>query len=56
MSHGPAALRVSNGILTGLLFLVGFHWDHVGANPWWTGTAIMGLGVAPVAVAIALGG
>ena len=52
-----AALRLSNAILTGLLFLVGFHWArYVGANPWWTGTAMMGLGVALVAVAIALGG
>jgi VIT1/CCC1 family predicted Fe2+/Mn2+ transporter len=57
MSDGPAALRVSNAILTGLLFLVGFRWARfVGANPWWTGTAMMGLGVALVAVAIALGG
>lgn len=51
------ALRVSNAILIGLLFLVGFHWGrHVGSRPWISGTLIMSVGVVLVLVAIPLGG
>ena len=51
------ALRVSNGILVGLLFFCGFYWARfTGVNRWVAGAGMMGLGVALVAVAIALGG
>jgi len=51
------ALRVSNGLLIALLFLVGYRWArHTDANPWGAGFAALGLGVLLVAVAIALGG
>lgn len=51
------ALRVSNGILVGLLFFCGFFWARfTGVNRWVAGAGMLGLGVALVAVAIALGG
>jgi hypothetical protein len=51
------ALRVSNALLIGMLFLVGYEWGrqaHV--PPWRAGLAFLAAGVALVAVAIALGG
>jgi hypothetical protein len=51
------ALRISNLLVVGLLFVVGYHWaKYVDANPWAAGLALMGLGLALVAVAIPLGG
>ena len=51
------ALRASNAILVGLLFFVGWRWaEHTGASRWGTGLVLLLLGVALVAVAIALGG
>ena len=51
------ALRVSNGILLGLLFLVGYrHARHTLAHPWLTGLVFLLVGVALVAIAIPLGG
>ena len=51
------ALRLANLLQIGLLFVVGYHWArYSGANPWRTGTAIVGFGVALVGVSIALGG
>jgi VIT1/CCC1 family predicted Fe2+/Mn2+ transporter len=51
------ALRLSNAILVGLLFFVGLRWArHVDTNPWIVGLVMAGVGVALVAVAIALGG
>jgi len=51
------ALRVSNGLLVALLFVVGYRWArHTDANAWGAGFAALGLGVLLVAVAIALGG
>lgn len=51
------ALRLANLLQVGLLFVVGYRWArYTGANPWRTGAAIVGLGVALVAVSIALGG
>ena len=51
------AMRVSNAILTGLLFYVGWRWAaYTGASPWRTGLFMAALSVALVAVAIALGG
>jgi hypothetical protein len=51
------AVRLANLLQIGLLFVVGYHWArYSGANPWRTGLAIVGFGVALVGVAIALGG
>ena len=51
------ALRVSNGIMTALLFLVGYLWGkHVGAKPLFSGFLVMSIGVALVLVTIPLGG
>jgi hypothetical protein len=51
------ALRVSNGLLVALLFGVGYHWGrHANARPWLTGVVFLAVGLALVAVAIALGG
>jgi hypothetical protein len=51
------ALRISNLLVVGLLFVVGYRWaKFVDANPWSAGLGLMGLGLALVAVAILLGG
>ena len=50
------ALRVSNAVALVLLFVTGFAFGrHVG-RPWRTGFAMVGVGIALVAVALALGG
>ncbi|MEZ5832086.1 MAG: hypothetical protein R3D05_12990 [Dongiaceae bacterium] len=52
-----AALRVSNAVLVGLLFVVGFLWGgHVGARPWQAGALVMSVGLLLVLIAIPLGG
>lgn len=57
MDDGYLALRVANLLQVVLLFLIGFSWaKHTGANAWRTGFVILGLGVALVGVAVALGG
>ena len=51
------ALRVSNALLIGMLFLVGYSWArHTNSNRLGMGLALMLVGVVLVAVAIALGG
>jgi VIT1/CCC1 family predicted Fe2+/Mn2+ transporter len=51
------ALRVSNAILLGLLFLVGYRWAHYTTlRPWLAGLVLLLIGVALVLVAIRLGG
>ncbi|HEV8201969.1 MAG TPA: VIT family protein [Candidatus Polarisedimenticolia bacterium] len=51
------ALRVSNGLLIALIFLVGFRWArYTGGSGWRTGAALAAMGIALVAVAFALGG
>lgn len=51
------ALRLSNGVAIILLFGASFKLaQHSGLRPWRTGAAIVGIGVALVAIAIALGG
>jgi len=51
------ALRVSNLILMGLLFFAGYKWaEYVGINRFLAGTAMVGIGLILVAVAIPLGG
>jgi hypothetical protein len=50
-------LALANVLQIGLLFAVGYYWArYSGANPWRTGAAIVGFGVALVGVSIALGG
>jgi hypothetical protein len=51
------AMRISNAILIGLLFYVGWRWaGYTGASRWVTALSVTLLGVALVLVAIALGG
>lgn len=51
------ALRLSNAILIGLLFVVGYHWArHTNLSPKSVGFSLMFGGVAMVLAAIALGG
>ena len=51
------ALRLSNLLVVGLLFVVGYHWaKYVDTNPWSAGLGLLSLGLAMVAVAIPLGG
>jgi hypothetical protein len=51
------ALRVSNALLIGLLFVVGWRSaQHTLARPWLAGVAMMLVGVLLVALAIPLGG
>jgi hypothetical protein len=51
------ALRVSNLLLVGLLFVVGHQWGkEAHASPWRAGLAFLAAGIALVATAIALGG
>jgi hypothetical protein len=57
IDHPWLALRISNLLVVGLLFIVGYHWaKYVDASPWIAGLGLMGLGLALVAVAILLGG
>jgi hypothetical protein len=51
------ALRVSNGVLVALLFVVGFCWSRaIGGRGWGAGLLLMLSGVLLVGVAIAFGG
>jgi VIT1/CCC1 family predicted Fe2+/Mn2+ transporter len=51
------ALRVSNGLLIAMIFLVGFRWArYTGGSGWRTGAALAAMGIALVAIAVALGG
>lgn len=51
------ALRLSNALLVALLFVVGWLWGrHIQMRPWLSGLIATTLGVALVAIAIALGG
>jgi VIT1/CCC1 family predicted Fe2+/Mn2+ transporter len=51
------ALRFSNAILIGLMFVVGYRWArHTNLPPIGVGLGLMGGGLAMVLVAIALGG
>jgi len=57
MSSTQPAMRVSNGIAVGLLFLTGWAFGRcAGRNPWVTGAAMLVLGLVLVAMTIALGG
>jgi VIT1/CCC1 family predicted Fe2+/Mn2+ transporter len=51
------ALRVSNALLVLLLFLTGYEWaKHANTHRWLTGLVFLGVGLALVGVAVALGG
>jgi hypothetical protein len=51
------ALRVSNALLVGLLFVAGYRWGvHAHASPWLAGFAFLLGGLALVALCVALGG
>jgi VIT1/CCC1 family predicted Fe2+/Mn2+ transporter len=51
------ALRISNFLVVGLLFIVGYRWaKYVDVNRWWAGFGLMSLGLILVGVALALGG
>ncbi len=51
------ALRASNLLLLGLLFLLGWHWARAThSNPWLFGTSFLLAGLGMVAIAIAFGG
>jgi len=51
------AMRASNAVLIGLLFVAGWRWaGYTGASRWLTGLSMLLLGVSLVGVAIALGG
>jgi hypothetical protein len=51
------AIRLSNLILTGMLFWAGFRWArHTDANPWWAGGLLAFFSVLLVVIAILLGG
>jgi hypothetical protein len=50
------ALRVSNGLLLSMLFLVGYQWSrHTNGRPWLVGLGMLACGCALVAVAMAFG-
>jgi hypothetical protein len=51
------ALRISNFLLIGLLFLVGYRWARfIDANPWLVALGLTAMGLILVAIAIMLGG
>ena len=57
LQDAQIAMRASNAVLIGLLFVAGWRWaEHTGASRWRTGLAMLLLGVSLVALAIALGG
>lgn len=57
MASTQPAMRVSNGIAVGLLFLTGWAFGRcAGRDPWAMGAAMLFLGLVLVAMTIALGG
>ena len=57
IDNARLALRVSNALLVGLLFLTGYWWAHYTlGKPWIVGTAFLTVGFVLVIAAIALGG
>jgi hypothetical protein len=57
MHSAVAALRVSNAIAVGMLFVAGVAYGRtVGRSPWLIGVGMVGLGAALVALTVALGG
>jgi VIT1/CCC1 family predicted Fe2+/Mn2+ transporter len=57
MHDAPTAMRVSNAIAVGMLFICGVAYGRVvGVSSWLVGVSMVGLGVALVGMTIALGG
>ena len=57
MREAVAAMRISNAIAVGMLFLTGVAYARcVGRSPWVLGLSMIGLGGALVALTMALGG
>jgi hypothetical protein len=57
MDDARLALRVSNAILLGLLFVTGYYWArYTLSKPWLVGFAFLAGGIVLVLAAIALGG
>ena len=57
VANAPLALRISNAIAVAMLFLCGFVFArYSGLRPWATGFVMVVVGVAAVAITIALGG
>ncbi len=57
LADSYVALRVSNALMTALLFAIGYWWGkHVGARPVVSGLLVMSIGIVLVLVAIPLGG
>lgn len=56
--HDPrVALRISNAIAVGMLFLTGYAFGRAAAHrPWLMGISMVALGIALVGITIALGG
>jgi VIT1/CCC1 family predicted Fe2+/Mn2+ transporter len=51
------ALRVSNALLIGIMFFVGYRWAHyTNFNPWAAAGTLVALGITLVLIAIPLGG
>ena len=51
------ALRLSNLLLAGMLFVVGYQWaKHAGLRPWWSGFVFLLISLSLVGLAIRLGG
>ena len=50
------ALRLSNAVAIGMLFLTGFTFGRQVGSPWRTGLLMVIIGIALVAIAMALGG
>jgi len=57
LADSYVALRVSNALMTILLFAVGYWWGkHAGGRPLVSGLLVMSIGIVLVLVAIPLGG
>jgi VIT1/CCC1 family predicted Fe2+/Mn2+ transporter len=57
MQAARPALRVSNAIAIGMLFIIGWLYGRgIGRSPWFFGASMVLLGTALVAMAIPLGG
>ena len=57
ISEARLALRISNVIAVVMLFATGYGYGrYAGGRPWWTGLAMIAIGVACVATTIAFGG
>ena len=57
MKNAVLALRVSNAIAIGMLFVTGYAFGRItGRRPWVMGIAMVVLGSALVAITMALGG